>query len=102
MSPNGASAGHLFSCLMVVAISRLFHNSTHELTSAHWTQRCKTKKPARNGCTSREAETIACGIVIAEIFLALFWGETALESRHEAHFLAGRELQSQETPEPRT
>ena len=80
------------------AISRL---STIRPTSQPPPIECrdaKQKKRLVTVVTSREPETIACEVVIAELFLALFWGETALESRHEAHFLAAHELQSQETP----
>jgi hypothetical protein len=61
----------------------------------------KQKKWPVTVVTSREAKTIACRGVTAEISLALFWGETALQSKHEALFLAGHELQSQEMPESR-
>ena len=61
----------------------------------------KQKKRPVTVVTSREAETIDCGVVIAEISLALFWGETALQSKHEGLFLAAHELRSQEIPESR-
>jgi hypothetical protein len=83
------------------AISRL---STIRPTSQPPPIECrdaKQKKRLVTVVTSREAETIACEVVTAEISLALFWGETALQSMHEVLSLAGHELQSQEIPESR-
>jgi hypothetical protein len=48
--------------------------------------------------TGRQAKTVACRVVTAEISLAPFSGETGLQSTHEALSVAGRELQSQGIP----
>jgi hypothetical protein len=80
-------------CLLV---TRHFHRLRSQVSLVESPGANKRNRPV-TVVTSRVDETIACGVVTAEICLVPFEGEIALQSRREVLSLAGRELQSQKT-----